>query len=336
MGPLHDAVRRVCVDVQAVLLAVERSGVQSGLAVVVNMEAQLHGLRVMEREMRSGPPTRRIWSIGQAAVPVVSLLLTGLSKRAVGQVDPEIMRCRSSVSLLADALVCFAVGEEVLPVGPHEIELVIFDCDGVLVDSELLSVAIIAELLENEGIMLSVDEIGERFVGRSHDFIMRSLHADFGPPSDSVRNFEAAVLAAFPGRLKAVEGMDEALARIKQPTCVGSNSTLERVRLSLGLTGLDSWFTEEHLFSAEMVANPKPSPDLFLHAARQIGVNPSNVLVIEDSVAGVTAAITAGMQAVGFVGGSHARPALAVRLLDAGAHMVANSAQQVTELCGIH
>jgi beta-phosphoglucomutase-like phosphatase (HAD superfamily) len=329
-------VRRVCVDVEAVLLAVEQTGVQSPPAARVNLEAQLSGLQVMEREMRSGPPTRRIWSLGQAAVPVVSLLLTALARRVMGQADSEISRCRSSVSELADALICFAVGDEVLPIDGAEIDLVIFDCDGVLVDSELISIALIAELLESEGISLSVEEVGDRFVGRSHDFIMRSLHADFGPPSDAVRNFETTVLAAFPGRLQPVEGMHEALARIDTATCVGSNGALDRVRLSLGLTGLDAWFAEEHLFSAEMVPRPKPSPDLFLHAAHRIGVDPSKVLVIEDSVAGVTAAVTAGMWALGFVGGSHARPPLAVRLLDAGAHMVVDSAQQVTELFHVH
>ncbi|MGH1492123.1 MAG: HAD family hydrolase [Acidimicrobiales bacterium] len=332
MGPLHDAVRRVCVDLQAVLDAAERTGGAVGSSTVLSVEAQLSGLRLMEREMRSGPPSRRIWSFGQAAVPVLSSLLNGLARKSAAMAENEVARCRSSVSTLGDALIVFAEGREVLPINGADIELVIFDNDGVLVDSELLSITVIAELLQSAGMPLSVDEVGERFIGRTHDYVMASLTAEFGPPPDSVRDFETAVLAAFPDRLQPVRGMNEALSQIEQPICVGSNGGLDRVRLSLAIAGLDSCFVAEHVFSADMVAHAKPAPDLFLHAARTVGVDPAKCLVVEDSVVGVTAAVSAGMQVVGFVGGSHTSPPLAPLLMDTGAQLIIDSPRQLLEL----
>lgn len=333
MGPLHDSLRRVCVELQALLGEIETSDGAVSKPVVLNLEAQLRGLLVMEQEMRLGAPNRRVWSLGQAAVPVLPSFFNGVSKQAPGLAGDEIARCRSAVSDFGESLVTFAEGRELLPVKAADVDLVIFDCDGVLVDSELVSITVIAELLASEGMPLSVDEVGERFIGQSHDFIMRSLTEEFGPPPDSVRDFEAAVLAAFPERLRPVKGMGETLDRISVMSCVGSNSDLDRIQLSLGLTGLDSRFADEHLFSAEMVPDPKPSPDLFAHAAKAFDVDPARCLVIEDSVAGVTAAVGAGMQVAGFVGGSHVRPPLSVRLLDAGAQVLVDAAPQIVELC---
>lgn len=203
-------------------------------------------------------------------------------------------------------------------------ELLIFDCDGVLVDSEVIVIEIEADLLTAAGFPITIDEIADRFVGLSYPDMMQTLAADHGrqvPPELSARIQRDAV-AAFPERLEAVAGMTDLLTGLTAPRCVASSSDLDRVRLSLEVTGLTSHFDPAHVFSAQMVERGKPSPDLFLHAAAQLGVDPTHCLVIEDSPHGVSAAIAAGMRVIGFVGGQHARPSLTRRLADAGASTI--------------
>ena len=196
------------------------------------------------------------------------------------------------------------------------VELVIFDCDGVLVDSEIVAVEIEAELLAAAGFAIGVDEIIDRFVGLSYPDMVRTITEEHGRPvpADLRERLAAATLAAFSERLRAVTGMAELLGELSQLRCVASSSDLARIELSLRVTGLDRWFDPGLVFSATMVERGKPAPDLFLHAAEEMGVEPPECLVLEDSPHGVEAARRAGMMAVGFVGGSHARPALASRL----------------------
>lgn len=210
-------------------------------------------------------------------------------------------------------------------------ELVVFDCDGVLVDSEAIVIEVEAELLTAGGFPVTADEIAERYVGLSYPDMMRGLEAQFGRPVlDSLsRELQERAVLAFEGSLRPVPGIPELLDRHHGPRCVASSSSPQRIDRSLQLTGLDRHFDPDHLFSATMVENGKPAPDLFLHAAATLGVSPAACLVIEDSPSGVAAARAAGMAVVGFVAGGHARPSLGRRLADAGAPLVVDRAEML-------
>ncbi|MGF1596010.1 MAG: HAD family hydrolase [Acidimicrobiales bacterium] len=208
--------------------------------------------------------------------------------------------------------------------------LIVFDCDGVLVDSEVLVIEVEAAMLTEAGYMITADEIAERFVGLSYATMMRELAADFGRPvpDDLNRRIQDAALARFPDLLRPVAGIEDVMSVVPQDRCVASSSDLDRIELSLTLCGLDHHFGPDRIFSAQMVANGKPAPDLFLLAAERMGAEPADCLVIEDSPAGVTAATAAGMVVLGLVAGGHARPALAHRLRQAGAqHVFATTGQ---------
>ena len=198
-------------------------------------------------------------------------------------------------------------------------ELVIFDCDGVLIDSEVIAYRVFAECLNEAGIMLSVDEAMAFGVGKSARVLSAAVEKEFGRslPVNFIETFRARVMAAFTQELKAVEGIIELLAALKLKRCVASNSHIDWIRHALMTTGLLPHF-EPHLYSAAMVARGKPAPDLFLHAAQQHGVRPERCLVIEDSLSGVEAARAASMPIIGFVGGSHCRPGHADAMRNAG------------------
>lgn len=204
---------------------------------------------------------------------------------------------------------------------PTAADLLIFDCDGVLVDSEVLVMEVESALLTAAGFPLTVDEIAQRYVGLSYPAMMADLAAIHGRPvpQELSSRVQAAALARFPDHLRPVAGIDRLLAGLRGPRCVASSSDLGRITLSLSVTGLDAYFRPDTIFSAQMVARGKPAPDLFLLAARTLAADPARCVVIEDSPYGVTAAVAAGMTPVGFVGGGHARPELAGRLLAAGA-----------------
>lgn len=207
--------------------------------------------------------------------------------------------------------------------GPMSFDLVIFDCDGVLVDSEILSCRTLSETLRANGFEISPEEVFERFLGRSTlSTIEECRDAGHVLPDDFTDQLGGNIRRAFAKDLKPIEHVAALLDRIEVPVCVASSGEMERIRFSLGLTGLAERFGE-HVFSAQMVERGKPEPDLFLFAARQMGVPPARALVIEDSVAGVRAAKAAGMTAWGFTGGSHyAARAGEARLLEAGADRI--------------
>ena len=182
--------------------------------------------------------------------------------------------------------------------------LVVFDCDGVLVDSERLSITIDQEVLAELGWDLTLDEIVHRFVGRSQAEYEREVEQHLGRPlpegweeSNAWRYREA-----FVSSLRPVPGIEGALDAITWSTCVASSGTHDRMRFTLGLTGLWDRFAGR-IFSATEVARGKPAPDLFLHAATAMGWDPARCVVVEDSVHGVTAALSAGMAVVGYAGG---------------------------------
>ncbi|GAA2747922.1 HAD-IA family hydrolase [Kitasatospora cinereorecta] len=184
------------------------------------------------------------------------------------------------------------------------IELVIFDCDGVLLDSERLAVRVDAVVLAALGWELTTEEIVHRFVGRSHRSMVEQIEAHLGRrlPDGWEDEFQHLYDEAFANELAPVDGIVEALDRITLPTCVASSSSHPRLRTTLGSTGLLPRF-EGRIFSASEVAHGKPAPDLFLHAAARMGVAPSRCIVVEDSRHGVAAARAAGMRALGYAGG---------------------------------
>jgi HAD superfamily hydrolase (TIGR01509 family) len=196
-------------------------------------------------------------------------------------------------------------------------KLVIFDCDGVLVDSETISNRILAEMLAELGLPLGFEETRQSFVGRSMSGCLQIIERRLGRPvpEDFVRTYNARSFAEFEKQLKPVPGVKGVLERIRYPICVASSASHEKMRTTLGVTGLLSRF-RGRMFSATEVGRGKPDPALFLHAAARMGAEPEGCAVIEDTVVGVQAGRAAGMTVFGFssAGGGQA-------LFDAGAEV---------------
>ncbi|MER9868358.1 HAD family hydrolase [Mesorhizobium sp. M0136] len=195
-------------------------------------------------------------------------------------------------------------------------ELVIFDCDGVLVDSEMLSVSALLEMIALAGGNVSEDIAYEHFLGKSMKSVREILASDFGLDltDQHLTEMRSELMRKFRQELKPMPGIAQVLPKLGVPCCVASSGTLERIRYALEVTGLLA-LLEPHLFSAAMVARGKPAPDLFLHAADKMRAAPRNCLVVEDSPAGIEAARAAGMRVLAFTGGSHTgNPALKARL----------------------
>ncbi len=183
-------------------------------------------------------------------------------------------------------------------------ELVIFDCDGVLVDSERLAIKVDARVLAKLGWPITESEIIERFVGVSDVDFRAAVEARLGRslPDNWEVEFEPLYRQAFAAELQPVEGIVEALKVITIPRCVASSGAHDKMRYTLGLTGLYDQF-EGRIFSATEVSRGKPHPDLFLYAAKCMGFSPCDCVVVEDSVNGVKAASAAGMQVLAYGGG---------------------------------
>ena len=186
--------------------------------------------------------------------------------------------------------------------------LVVFDCDGVLVDSEPLSMRVLLEAIASRGVQLEPETGYERFLGRSLASICQSLAQDFGVTLDAtaLADIRQRLYATFEAELQPIPGIALALEQLEIPYCVASSSQPERVELSLRTTGLWPHFRGK-LFSATMVPKGKPAPDLFLHAAESMGHAPSTTVVVEDSPVGLRAAKAAGMRTIAFTGATHAR-----------------------------
>jgi HAD superfamily hydrolase (TIGR01509 family) len=191
-------------------------------------------------------------------------------------------------------------------------DLVIFDCDGVLVDSERISVAIDVRVLAELGWPLSEAEVIDRFVGRSEAYMLGEIEKALGRrlADGWDERFRHLYREAFEAELAPVDGVVAALDGIAAPTCVASSSSHERLRHTLALTGLLERF-DGRIFSADDVRNGKPAPDLFLHAAASLGADPSRCAVVEASRHGVEAARAAGMHAFAYAGGLTAADRLA-------------------------
>ncbi|MCA1297344.1 HAD family hydrolase [Stappia indica] len=211
-------------------------------------------------------------------------------------------------------------------------ELFFFDCDGVLVDSEVLSAATTSEILAEHGIALSVQDAIRIFTGKTIGDAARLVaeRYDVTLPEDYAARHEAALMRRFTEELREIAGIRQVLETCSAPVCVTSNSTHSRLALTLKTTDLLRYFGR-NVFSAEDVAAPKPAPDLFRHAAAAFGVDPSRCITIDDSVSGIAGARAAGARAIGFCGGSHITDGTPAQLLAAGAEICLHSMAELQD-----
>jgi len=184
----------------------------------------------------------------------------------------------------------------------NDVGLVIFDCDGVLVDSERITIQTETSILSQLGWPMTVDEVVERFVGRSAAYMHAEVEGHLGRPIDWQVEFEAPTRAALERDLVPVDGIVEVLDAITLPACVASSGSHDKMAFTLGRTGLWDRFAGR-IFSADEVANGKPAPDIFLYAADRLATAPDRCVVVEDSASGVAAARAAGMRVVAYAGG---------------------------------
>ncbi len=185
------------------------------------------------------------------------------------------------------------------------ITAVIFDCDGVLIDSEPISNATLAEVLTEIGLPTTREESVEAFLGRSWEHAVAVVTERLGeaPPADLHDRYRRRLFARFDAELEPVLGIADALDQLDAAgigRCVASSGTHERIRHGLAVAGLLAYFTDAQIFSAQDVAHGKPAPDLFLHAAERMGFAPERTVVVEDSPAGVRAGVAAGMAVLGY------------------------------------
>lgn len=201
-------------------------------------------------------------------------------------------------------------------------QLIIFDCDGVLVDSEVIGSRVVSAAFSENGFSISPEEVSSRYTGISSEIMFADIEARFGKPLPAhfSIDLQRRLLSTFDRELEAIAGIETALQSLQCKICVASSSNLERIRFSLSRVGLIKYF-EPYIFSSTQVAHGKPAPDLFLLAANEMQISPRFCWVVEDSVAGVRAAVAAGMNVLGFTGGSHfsSRTTGGTELMNAGA-----------------
>lgn len=230
--------------------------------------------------------------------------------RAAGPLDRDSLPpfCRRTVGIWIKKIMLFA-----------------FDCDGVLVDSEVIASEVDAEMLTEVGFEITAAEVSRRFAGLTsrtiHDIVEKEIGRSL--PERFLSDQKEQLDRRLARDLKVVPGVDELLDRIDGPRCICSNSTSERLKMELDKTRLWDRFAP-HVFSAVEVGDrqPKPSPNVYLHAVKAFDINPREMLVLEDSVFGVAAAKAAGARVVGFTGGRHTWLGHADLLIEAGAETV--------------
>ena len=214
-----------------------------------------------------------------------------------------------------------------------QIDLLIFDCDGVLIDSEPISSRTLAKALRDAGAAITDEEVLVRFTGNSESVIRRICTEEYGI-TDLETVFAAWYQDIFPEfarTLQPMPGMERLVRSLPHRKCVASNSSTDRLSKSLGL--LDLWHDfAPSIFSSDCVARPKPAPDLFHFCAETLSVDPERCVVIDDSAHGITGATAAGMTAIGFVDPADPRPGRAGILKDAGAIFVATGAAELEQV----
>jgi HAD superfamily hydrolase (TIGR01509 family) len=199
-----------------------------------------------------------------------------------------------------------------------DFDLVIFDCDGVLIDSEIISAHMLVAELARLGLTIDLSYVERNFLGRSYPVVMETIRREFGLdlPADFEAHYRDNLLEVFRTELRVVPHVQDVLQVMAVPFCVATSSSPRRVAFSLGLVGL-STVVAGRVYTSTMVARGKPAPDLFLFAAAKMGARPERTLVIEDSLTGIRAARAAGMEVWRFVGGSHLGEAAAKEPADA-------------------
>jgi HAD superfamily hydrolase (TIGR01509 family) len=213
------------------------------------------------------------------------------------------------------------------------VALVIFDCDGVLIDSEIVVCRITAEELSRIGFRVSTEEVVERFAGRPEREMVVELESQWGRtiPEAFFERIRAQIEHAYGSELQVIPGVAGILEKIRVDICVASSSYPAKLELGLKSTGLHDRFFP-HIVSAVSVAHGKPAPDIFVYAAGWMHTPVASCLVIEDSVPGTRAAVAAGMRVIGFAGGSHCGPDHRSKLLEAGASHVFDAYDQLPAL----
>jgi len=212
----------------------------------------------------------------------------------------------------------------------HRFDLIIFDCDGVLVDSERVANEVFARVLEQEcGLQFTLQQMFEIFVGHSRAQCLQKVEDMIGrpPPEVVAERYRDDINAALESSVAAVEGIEAVLSQLELPCCVASSGSHEKMKLTLGKTGLINFF-DDNIFSTSEVEHGKPHPDIYLLAARTMGIDdPARCLVIEDSPLGVSGAVAAGMTVFGF-----AEMMPADKLRDNGAHVTFEKMQDLPGL----
>lgn len=188
---------------------------------------------------------------------------------------------------------------------------IIFDCDGVLVDSEMIASQRFTELLAQAGYIISIENSIQRFTGKASNFIYEEINAEISSPltENQIKHIQTLVHQAIHAEVIATPGITDLIKKLTQQNykiCVASSGNLEKINKSLLKAGLSGYFSSATIFSVEHVKVGKPAPDLFLYAAKSMGYLPQECVVIEDSLAGIEAAIAAHIPVIGFLGGSHA------------------------------
>ncbi|WP_226575454.1 HAD family hydrolase [Acuticoccus sediminis] len=213
---------------------------------------------------------------------------------------------------------------------------IIFDCDGVLIDSEPLSAAVLADVLTEAGHPATAFEIHTRFSGLAAVDMISAMRAEDGihEPERFLEASRAALFPRFARELEAVAGIEALVSALDRPYCVASNSGIERLDRSLGLLPIRALFGP-HVYSAEMVPRPKPAPDLVELCLERLGVAARDAVMIDDNPPGIEAARAAGVVPIGFVTPGETRPAREAVLREAGAVAVATSAEQLAHLLGV-
>ena len=212
-------------------------------------------------------------------------------------------------------------------------DLIIFDCDGVLVDSEVISCRVHADVLTRHGYPISAEEVHRRFLGRTAHDAAAEVERELGRPLAETYDLErrTTLLAALADTVEAIPHLHDALDAIDARICVASSAAHDKIFTTLSRTGLYERFAP-NIFSGTQVSRGKPAPDLFLFAAGQMAALPRRCVVIEDSVPGVTGALAAGMTVLGFHGGSHCRPGDSATLRAAGAAATFDDMRQLPDL----
>jgi HAD superfamily hydrolase (TIGR01509 family) len=213
------------------------------------------------------------------------------------------------------------------------IDLIIFDCDGVLVDSEVIACETHARVLSRHGYPITAEEVFRRFLGRSARQANLEVEAELGRslPDSFHNDLQEDLYRGFADDLLAIPHITQALDQIVLPVCIASSGSHQRMKVSLGATRLYDRFAP-NIFSAQQVRHGKPAPDLFLFAAEQMKTEPARCLVVEDSLSGIAAARAAGMTVLGFHGGSHCGQGYGAKLREAGACETFNDMRRLPAL----